>query len=195
MALIVIDRQHVGKPGKDDTGAWNDYDEDRTADVLELEAILTGFYGLWCEVRLRELGHNVISLGDGHYVDRHKRANSYKADAYIALHLNAGKGDYSLVLHDARSKAGPRLAACISEAFAKVLPTSRHIFEGTSPTARFPRGYNCIDGVFSGTAVAALVEPLFIDNPKHFAFLRDEKNLRVLGSALADGIDTWLKSR
>lgn len=195
MALIVLDRQHTGKPGQDDTGAWGDFNGNRKPEVMELEAILTGYYGFWCEVRLRELGHEVVVLSDGFYSDRHKRANAYQADAYIALHLNAGGGDYSLALHDYRSAAGKALAASITESWTKVLPVAKHHVKPTAPEGEFPRAYPCISGVFAGKPVAALVEPLFVDNPKHQQFLRDETKLHMLGYSIADGIHAWLATR
>jgi len=195
MPLIVLDRQHVGKPGQNDLGAWGDFDKDNKAEVEELEAIFTGFYGLYCEVRLRELGHNVISLSDGFYSERHKRACLYGADVYIALHLNAGKGSYASCFYDYRSSSGKGLATCIANEFKKQLPVTDSQIHETKPGGDFPRPYNCIDGVFSGKPVACLVEPLFIDNLKHQQFLSSESNIHVLGYSLAEGINNWLLQR
>lgn len=195
MALIVLDRQHVGKPGKNDTGAWGDFDKDGQHDVVESEAIITAYYGFACEVKLRTLGHNVIVISDGPYADRHERAKRYKADVYVALHLNAGGGDYSLVLHDHRSANGVKLAKHISDAFAKLYPKMRHRVDPTGPNTAFPRGFPCISGVFDGKPVAALVEPLFIDNAIHQTYLMDPLEVAKLGQALADGIHSWLSSR
>lgn len=193
MALIVLDRQHVGKPGQNDMGAWGDFDKDAKTEVQELEAILTGFYGLYCEVRLRELGHNVISLSDGFYSERHKRACLYGADAYIALHLNAGKGEYSSCFYDYRSTKGKLLADSIATEFKKKLPVSDALVRETKPDGQFPRPWGCINGVFSGKPVACLVEPLFIDNFKHQQFLSSESNIHMLGCTLAEGIHNWLQ--
>lgn len=193
--LIALSRDHVGKPGFTDTGAHGDLDFDGLPDVVEQEAILTGFIGLHCEVRLRELGHKVVMLCDGRYADRHIRAKNYKADAYIALHLNAGRGRYGATFYDYRSKAGPVLAECIAlalkDAFAfpvKVEPTGQ-------TGCLYPRPFPCISGVYDGTPVACLVEPLFVDHPEHQAILTSPDGLQRIGIALAEGIHLWCTSK
>jgi hypothetical protein len=105
MALVALDRQHVGKPGKPgDLGA-------ECKLRFTWEAYLTAEYLLEAEKELRRLGHDVIPMSDGSYRDRHERFNQYAArymgpSCYIAAHFNAGGGDYGAAFFDLRSSLG-----------------------------------------------------------------------------------------
>jgi N-acetylmuramoyl-L-alanine amidase len=195
MALIVLDRQHCGHPGREfaDCGAFGDFDHDGVSDVVEQEAILTAEYGLACEMRLRELGHRVVVISDGTYAERHARAVAYKADVYIAMHLNAGGGDYGVCFWDHRSESGPKLAASIAAAFGKALPElARVLARPTAPSGEWTRPYPCIAGVYSGRPVACLVEPAFLDRKEHRG-LFDAQGMDRVGKALADGIHAYVR--
>jgi N-acetylmuramoyl-L-alanine amidase len=194
MSLIALDRQHAGVPSRAyaDAGAWADLDRDGQRDGEESEALLTPVYILAAETRLRELGHSVVVLSDGQYPDRHARVNAYKADVYVAAHLNAGGGDYGLAVHDARSAAGKALAASVVRSLTAACPELRRGVVGD--TVGFPRALACIDGVYSGRPVAVCYEPCFMDRQEHQGLLRPDGLVR-LGRALADGIDAWLRAR
>ena len=90
MALVILDRQHVGKPNNlDDLGAYSELSQ-------EHEAHMVGRYMLEVEWTLRKLGHRVVTLSDGYYSHRHKRANNLFAKEsgaciYLAGHLNADR--------------------------------------------------------------------------------------------------------
>lgn len=204
MALVILDRQHVGHPGRAfaDVGAFGDFDHDGVSDVVEQEAVLTAEYGHACEVRLRELGHKVVVLSDGTYGARHARANEYAASTkeravYVAMHLNAGGGDYGSVFYDHRSTWGVTLAGEIADAFraALVPPLARVLPRATAPTGDWVRPFPCIAGIFTGRAVAALVEPAFLDRPEHRALVAGREGLDRVGRALADGIHGYLRRR
>lgn len=193
--LVILDRQHVGKPGHDETGAWGDFDLDGMPDVVEQEAIVTGFIAMHCEVRLRELGHKVVTLSDGRYADRHARAKAYGGDAYIALHLNAGRGRYGATFYDYRSKMGPVLAECIGLALKDAFDFPVKV-EKTAPTGtNYPRPFPCISGVFDGKPVACLVEPLFMDHPEHQQILAAVDGPQRIGYALAEGIHLYSEAK
>jgi len=196
MAIIVLDRQHVGKPSHDELGAWGDYDFDGIPDMVEQEAIMTAKYGLAAEIRLRELGHRVITMGDGRYEDRHERAKAYKADVYVAMHVNAGKGDYGLCIYDSRSAGGKKLADLVSGDLLKQCPElSRTVAAWTAPTGSpYPRAWNTIKGVYDGKPVGLCFEPFFIDRPEHRQLASAEGLARV-GFALAEGIHRFLAGK
>lgn len=196
MALVVLDRQHVGKPSHDELGAWGDLDLDGMPDVVEQEAIMTAKYGLAAEIRLRELGHRVVMMGDGRYEDRHRRANDYRADVYVALHINAGRGDYGLCIYDYRSEGGRKLAELVSSQIVKECPELRRsVAAWTAPTgSSYPRAWPTIKGVYEGRPVGLCFEPFFIDRAEHRPLATPEGLARV-GFALAEGIHRYLESR
>lgn len=192
MALVALDRQHVGVPSRAfrDSGAWGDLDRDGVRDVVELEGLMTARYGLAAEIRLRELGHDVVVLSDGQYAERHERVNRYKARVYVALHVNAGGGKYGLVVHDHRSARGAVLGDDVATRLRAACPELTKVtVEPGMPGTWTENAYRCIAGV---AAVAVCFEPYFIDQLAH-APLMTEAGLVRVGRALADGIDAWLK--
>ena len=46
--------------------------------------------------------HEALILAQGNYYHRNKAANEWGADLYLEFHLNAGGGNYSMVLFDER---------------------------------------------------------------------------------------------
>tara|TARA_R110000824_G_scaffold116395_3_gene267779 strand:+ start:258 stop:863 length:606 start_codon:yes stop_codon:yes gene_type:complete len=198
MALIFFDRQHAGKPGSKvgDRGAQADLDGDGKIESHEREAMLTPRYLLYAEERLLDLGHDVITLSDGWYSERHNRVNRYSGLAsgkqvYVAAHLNAGGGNYGAVFYDHRSVSGPRLARDIAlklksacpeiEGGVKVIPAK--------PDDWTSHAFNTIRNVHSPVSVC--FEPCFVDNDIHHVLLTDD-GLSKIGRALADGIHSWL---
>ena len=95
-AVVYLDRQHSGKPGRpNDRGAAVDLDGDGKIQRGEQEAALTARYLLACELALLEMGHTVIPISDGTYNERHRRVNRYagtfkagRPQFYLAGHLN-----------------------------------------------------------------------------------------------------------
>tara|TARA_R110002110_G_scaffold122465_1_gene298712 strand:+ start:496 stop:1083 length:588 start_codon:yes stop_codon:yes gene_type:complete len=188
--MIYIDIQHIGKPNKpDDMGAgFGD-------DPWETEAYWTTLYAFHMEMRLRELGYSVMRLCDGRYSDRHERVNRYEADypsskpsVYIACHINAGGGSYSVMFHDHRSSLGPDLAAAIADEMdlpgistTKTLPAS--------PSDWTSNAYNTIKDVRRPVSICA--EPLFLDNENHRREYLELDRIFLIGEAIANGIHSW----
>lgn len=199
MALIFLDRQHAGKPGRkvSDRGAQADLDGDGKIEVHEREAMLTPKYLLNAEERLLELGHDVITLSDGWYSERHNRVNRYSQGVsgpkvYVAAHINAGGGDYGAVFYDSRSSSGPKLAQKIAIKMKNACP---EIDGGIKIIPAKPDDWtlhanNTIRGV--GSPVAICFEPCFIDNDTHKVLLT-EAGLSRIGIALAEGIHSWVE--
>lgn len=201
MGLVVVDRQHVGKQDNlRDTGAQGDLDRDGKAGILEREAMLTALYGFHAEARLRELGHDVIPMSDGRYSERHARANAYAKSyagpvVYIACHLNAGGGAYGACLHDQRSAGGKRLALAVADKLRASLPELVDVHTwGCGPTGDWTRAYSTIAGVYEGRPVGLCFEPCFLDGA-HSSGLLSSDGLRRIGSALADGINSYFQQQ
>ena len=193
MALVALDRQHVGKPGKPgDLGA-------ECKPRFSWEAYLTAEYLLAAEKELRRLGHDVIPISDGRNRDRHERFNNYASrymgpSCYIAAHFNAGGGDYGASFFDARSSLGERLAVRIKTEFNKEMPDlGRFRIIKSRPSDWTSNAFATIKGVWTGPACGICFEPAFLDNPWHVKLL-DSDGLQLMGRTLARAIDEWAQS-
>ena len=140
------------------------------------------------DAELRRLGHEVVLLSDGEYAAQWARADAYGADVYLNCHVNAGRGDYGLVLYDHRSNAGKRLAESIAAEMVRAFPwatTARACRPDTNGVPRdvdFSEAFACIAGV---KAVAICFEPYFLDGPRRGTFF---SNLGIVGQTIASGI-------
>jgi len=200
---IVLSRDHVGKPGKNDLGAGADLDGDGTVETHEMEANLTPFYINACKDLATRTDHDVSVVEEGWYSKRHEDAILLAASektqptAYISCHLNAGGGDYAAVFYDYRSKNGERLASKIAGALGQLqMPgVSRVGIIPANPNNWTKHAFNTIKGIYSGPANISAVcfEPLFIDNKKHQLHLTEE-GLGYVGRALALGCMRWAGS-
>ena len=202
MTMIVLDRQHSGKPHQPtDMGAHHDLDGDGLSELWEMESYWTAIYGLAAEIRLRSLGHTVIPMSHGTYPERHAWVNTRlpEAGVYVALHLNAGapkkaSREYSALFYDYRSAPdrGLRLAECISARLGGIeqISGNRRVW-ATSKTGWKRNAHSTIRGVQH--AIGICYEPLFIDGERHAA-LMNVAGMQRIGNALADGIDDYLTS-
>jgi hypothetical protein len=192
MAMIVLDRQHIGKPNNpSDLGAYSELTQ-------EYEAHMVGQYLLETEWTLRRLGHRVVVLSDGYYGHRHKRANNFfekegGACIYLAGHLNAGGGEYAALFYDHRSTMGATAAQFIGAQLAKLegLDSTKSI--EARPGDWTSNAFNTIDGIYAGRGCGICLEPFFIDAKKHRHLMSDD-GLELVGTAVALGIDAWISS-
>jgi len=189
LLTVILDYQHFGKPGKNDKGAFANGKH---------ETDLTWKYIEAAKAELKSKGHRVVVLKSGYYGTRHRRAialagnNPERMHAYIACHVNAGGGDYSVCLYDHRSKNGIELADDVRTELGKAFPQiRRHLTKPASPVA-WTNGFNTIKGVFAGPSNLSGVcfEPAFIDNLKHQSCLTPD-GLERMGRALAAGCIAW----
>ena len=196
--VVILDRQHYGKPNRNDLGAGVDLDGSGVIDSDEREANLTLIYIEAAKALLEADNHTVIILDSGWYADRHERAieiaRAYPDDmcAYIACHLNAGKGDYSVSLYDHRSGGGRRLALSVAAALSDQLTdVERHLTKAASPDL-WNNAYNTIKGIYAGPGNLSGVcfEPVFMDTEEHQRYLTTE-GLTLIGQCLAEGCMSW----
>lgn len=115
------------------------------------------------------------------------RFNTEKADLAIELHLNAGGGDYSLVLHHRTSTAGARLAMCVSTQFKAAFPwrqmpaDSGHGFTGRKLA------------FLTNTHMPAIItEPGFMDCPEHRELMESPAFPARYAAAVYLGIERYL---
>jgi len=189
--IVYIDRQHAGKPNRTrDLGASRDLNGDGRITASEMEAIWTARIGIELEINLRDHGVEVMPISDGTYAARHQRVNQYHENhpgpgIYLALHLNAGGGDYGAWFHDYRSRGGAKLAGCISASCGPVLGIPQKVIPA-SPDDWTKNAWNTIKGV--GRPISICCEPFFIDTHVN---LLSKPGISKLAQAIAQGILTW----
>ena len=203
--IVIFDRQHYGKPNRpQDLGAAVDLDGDGVIENDEKEANLTPGYYRPAKEALERLGHSVYVLEEGYYSARHRKANRIaevnpaQRVAYIACHINAGKGDYSVMIHDERSRGGKRLADCLAASFSKNRPSltgiRRDLVRSASPNNAWKRGLSTIKGIYAGPSNISGVcfEPYFIDREEH-QWLTSHQGGKAIADAIVMGLMAWDK--
>ena len=191
--LVFIDRQHAGKPNKiADRGASRDINGDGEITSDELEAIWTARIAISLEIKLLDMGINVMPISDGRYSERHERVNKY-ADmhpgpwVYLAMHLNAGGGDYGAFFYDHRSSNGQQLATIMATQL------NGDVEEIEKAKAIEARKDNWTKNAFYtirsvGRPVAICVEPFFMDT--HQSLLSMQGVFKV-ASSMAIALRKW----
>ena len=198
--IAIFDRQHFGKPGRSDVGAAYDVDQDGHVEWQEQEIHLTPLYYEPAIEALTAAGHRCHLLDQGWYRDRHQLAIQIskrypgQPTAYIACHVNAGRGDYAAGIHDWRSRGGARLAEAIAASLGDAgLPgVERSLVRSASRTNGWRRGLSTIEGIIVGPAWLSglCFEPYFLDNPDHAGCATPEGGA-LIGQALARGLIRW----
>ena len=199
MALVFLDRQHTGKNNRRRSlGAVGDLDGDGQKDIHEAEAIWTARYLLACEIRLRELGHDVMPISDGFYYQRHERCNEYQKAGeqaiYIAAHLNAGVGGgigYGSMFYDYRSTSGKQLADHINKHLDKECPELRGKTKSIA-ASRDNWTKNAFATIKGVKAIGICAAPCFIDSSAHKP-LFSIGGMRRIGEEIANGIHDFTK--
>lgn len=190
--IVFLDRQHAGQANRiHSRGASVENPPEPFG--LGMEALYTGYLSLMIEEKLLENGVKVLPICDGTYAERHKRVNEYskkfknEKQVYLALHLNAGGGDYASFFHMG-SEAGSKLASAICDKMreAELPGLVRCLPKKCTPTDWTKNAHYTIRGV--GDPIAICSEPLFMDT--HTELLTMD-SLRVIGSAIASGIISW----
>lgn len=192
--IIYIDRQHAGKPNKiDDRGAAADINNDGKILTDEMEAHWTGYLSLILESKLLMMGYHVMPISDGHYADRHARVNEYaklypgEKQIYLAMHLNAGGGDYCSMFYHHQSTSGQQLAKDICDGIKQFQPSLTNFKQiPAQPSDWTSHAYNTIKGVQKPVCICS--EPLFMDTHKSLISIEGFSKI-ALGMSL--GIKTW----
>lgn len=195
--IVVLDRQHYGKPDRDDKGAQVEHDG-RTIHEIDL----TATYIEHATSLLVAEGHTVHVLDSGWYAERNDRGSEIARQApgepvaYIACHVNAGGNGaaYGLTLHDERSTGGRMLAESVADALGGATAgiIDRSIVRPCSRGGDWGAAFSTIAGIYDGPVNISGVcfEPFFIDSPAHAQLLTDD-GLRLIGQALAVGCMSW----
>lgn len=181
--IVVSTIGHIGRPARP-------HDRGAVYEGIEESEVVTR-YVLAMDAALRRLGHTSIPLMGGSYADHWGIADSAGAHVYLQCHVNAGRGDYGLLVHDHRSTRGRALATVVAERMSTATSWRWRVAAGRPDTDGQPRdedfteAYSTISGV---RAVALCVEPYFLDGPQRASML---DSLDDLGLALAMAVDYW----
>jgi N-acetylmuramoyl-L-alanine amidase len=186
---IVLDIQHINKP-------HNARDRGASFEGIR-EVDLTFDYLNETRKLLEKEGHVVFFGLSGTYEERHSFVNErIKPDLYIAGHVNAGRGSYSLIEVDYRaSERTLEIAEKMRDSFLFELPVEESFIWKLFRKGHFELtpafiGFKCIKGV---KCSALLLEPLFIDNEEHLnVLLNDPKRI---ARAIVKGIEDWEEGR
>jgi N-acetylmuramoyl-L-alanine amidase len=193
---IAVDVQHVFRPHKpkDRGSVYTLADGSR---VNEADAAIGYAASLTAELRRR--GASVLTNDPangilvGYYSARQRHAEGWGALAYLACHVNAGGGRYSLMEYPSGA-GGYGLAVLLNLALSRRF-SRELLFEKEAPLAHGSnvepdsRGWPCV-GYFPKNRAAVLVEPFFGDTPSHQGLL-SAAGLRDVGVALAAGVSYW----
>ena len=197
---IILDIQHAGRKSRPtDLGASADLDGDGVIERDEHEARLTPLYAMACQALALRDGVKVLRIDGGEYSARHRMAVELAASdpsrrwLYVACHLNAGGGNYGLVIADQRSTQGRNAAREVAEALDALPELTRTIAGVTAAEGSdWPRAWGTISGIFAGPANLSGIcfEPCFMDTPSHRPLLTAEGLTRI-GEALYRGAVRW----
>lgn len=190
---VAVDVQHAYRSGIHAGDRGTQYTLESGGKVWESDCAL--HYAQALSSALRDLGATVWSNDPaqamlvGPYSTRQAQAMNLGANCYLACHLNAGGGSYTLTEYDGGSTwrsweigLGTRIAGELKTSFPEITsPIVREL-------ARIDRGWVCVSGFVRGPAL--ILEPLFGDNPKHQA-LMSLSGLEAVGAAIARGVVTW----
>jgi hypothetical protein len=153
--VVVLDRQHAGKPGSKDQGA-----------VFADGTTEAGHALRYIEAAVPLLEHSEVDvhvITSGSYPDRNKFGNSVRCALYVACHVNAGGGEYALTEHSIDS--GP-VKSSAAAAMALLRASDDELGQkavGPWPLKSGQRGHVCI-GACTGPAV--IYEPYFVEHPR-----------------------------
>ena len=194
--IVFIDRQHAGKWSKiNDRGAGVDLDGDGKTTWEEQEATWTAYLSIMVENNLLAMGFKVIPLSDGSYSERHERVNRYynklgpETAVYLALHLNAGGGNYGSYFYDYRSTQGKSLADHLCQGTSKYVPeVTNWKSVKANPNDWTKNAYYTIKGI--GQPVAICCEPIFMDTHKHLISIGGFSKIAL---GIAVGLREWEK--
>ncbi len=177
---IVLDVQHIGQPQKPmDRGAC--YKEFREAD-------LTLKYAALAFQQLTGLGYETFLVTSGTYQERHEWINRHDIELYLACHLNAGGGRYSLVEYCYNARQPTReIAKIMADSFKSSLGTS----EGkVIEIPKGGRGEICIENTRPS---ALILEPMFIDNDTHLRIAVEKPE--AIAMAIVETVKSYNEGR
>ncbi len=136
------------------------------------------------EVLTTRTNDATVSLGE-----RTTKANNLKADFFISIHHNAGKGDGYEIIHALSGGKGKELAESIAKEFDKLGQNRRRVFARESETTKGKNYYHVINAT---NMPAIITEFAFIDS-KDKEIIDTNEELIAEANAIYKGIISFLK--
>jgi N-acetylmuramoyl-L-alanine amidase len=166
---------NIGHGGGDSGAVAQDGTEEHKFNKIELAPILVK--------ELEKAGHSVqVVIQERNFTELPARINALKPDLIISLHSNCfnGKASGSEVLFWNGSKKGKALAERLQAGIVRALGLPDR---GVKELQAFDRGAGLLQRT---KAVAVILEPFFIDNPKDLETAR--MNLPALARGVAGAV-------
>lgn len=176
--LVAIDVGHIGKPNKLlDKGA--NYRKVNEADLVMLYAALARGW-------LEKEGIPTVFLTYGTYADRHKFCKQVGVKLHLQCHLNASNGNYGLIGYRAKDSI---ICEPVADIFAKEFKSKLNLIAVNKLVlSKEDKRQGCtVAGIPS-----LLLEPLFLDNPKHFEYLTVGDGIDDIAEAITCSVLTYL---
>jgi len=174
---IVLDCGHMGKASRpNDRGAV--YKNTKESNIVLLYAVAAMGY-------LEKDGHIVYLVCHDDYKYRQEFCRKVHADIHIQCHLNAGKGSYSLILY--KDNGAEKLADIMLATFCNRIKCVTHTLK--EHATKRVRGFNSI----MKDIPSLLIEPMFLDNDKHYEYLVYKDGTMEIGKIIAEAITEWEK--
>lgn len=197
--IVIFDIQHFGQPGRhrDSRGAHADLDGDGKRDAWEFEAAQTPFYAASASMVLAEAGIPVCFMPIGlatypqraqHVIDLQERTG--KGVVVILCHLNAGNQDNAIAAYHDERLSDRAMAEAIQNEFRSLAEVGSSLCLAAQPSPHWTSSMRfCLEAYAQApkAVTAVLVEPWFLDNPKHQSLAGQGGPMRV-GKAIADAI-------
>ena len=198
MNILFISWDHSGKPHYKhmrDRGAFGDFDRNGLKEYHEAEAYWTGILALKIMGQCYNRDVSSIMLSDGWYSSRARRASSYlqrrDRGIYLALHFNAGGGDYGSVFYDGRSwpKNGPRVSGILTDKLGAALPELARFKALPAHSTGWTRNAFSTIKAAPHNLIGACLEPAFIDNPRHRSIFTEDGMDRIAEAVVSSVIE------
>jgi hypothetical protein len=144
----------------------------------------------WLEARGAAVltNHPTQNVLVGSYSSRNRAAVAWRANAYLACHVNAGGGNYASLEYMVGGP-GQQLGALIGDALLRACPEVVSV--RTPALSRGQRGSVCIEG-FPGAGL--ILEPFFGDYARHQVLFGGPR-LVAIGEAIGAGVAAWWERR
>jgi|SRR3989344_1780925 len=184
--IIALDIQHLNKPPSASNPKSS---KDRGVAYGTLtEVDISTVYANLARQLLDKAGHTVYMGFTGEYSERQSLAVRMKTDVYIACHVNAGKGSYSLIEIKKKS-SGKDLpyAQILLDALLSKLGTKK----ASTPIWELQegdRGFSCISNT---QMVSLLLEPFFIDNDEYYKKVLTGELQEQIAQAILEAVTKW----
>jgi len=182
---IFIDAGHGGS----DPGAVNGSNQEKTFALDIATRLRDRCNALGATTSMSRTGDTNPTLAS-----RVSASNSFGADIFVSVHINAGGGTgVETWVHDNSSSNTNKLATSVNNAMASRLSANNRGVK-KAPSQRANRANIYVVDPAYNKAWAILPEVLFIDNSTDLAKLQSSTNRQAAAEAIASGINSFIST-